>query len=259
MLAALFLPALLCGLSAGGWGVPWADARERALLAVPSALAFALAAWLLRGVDASGAVAGFAVALTLWLAAGWQAFVTLLAVFCLTWAATRVGYARKQQLGTAERRGGRRDAAQVLANTGAAALLAMFSPAGWVVGAVAVLCEAAADTVSSEVGQALSRRPRLITSSLVVEPGTNGAVSLAGTLAGVLGAALIAATALAVHLLSQPWQACLAAAAGIAGMLIDSLLGATLERRGVLGNDGVNAASTIASALLAWLPVSILP
>ena len=70
-------------------------------------LAFALIARLLRGVTTSGSVAGGIVCFLLMLAAGWGGFAALCAVFLMTWTATRLGYRRKQELGTAERRGGR--------------------------------------------------------------------------------------------------------------------------------------------------------
>src|SRR5512135_522180 len=68
---------------------------------------FAAIARLLRGVTASGSVAGGAVCFLLMLAAGWGGFAALATVFAMTWAATRVGYERKQRDGSAERRGGR--------------------------------------------------------------------------------------------------------------------------------------------------------
>src|SRR5216683_8232015 len=77
-----------------------------------------------RGVTTSGAVAGALVCFALLVAAGLSGFVALLAVFLLTWAATRLGYARKQGLGTAEPRAGR-NAAQVFANLGVAAICAL--------------------------------------------------------------------------------------------------------------------------------------
>ncbi len=90
--------------------------------------------------------------------------------------ATRWGAERKSSLGVAERAGGR-NARQVLANLGAAGLCALAAAvfprhsAMLMVGAMAVLAEAAADTVSSEVGQALSAQPRLILGLNLRAPG----------------------------------------------------------------------------------------
>jgi uncharacterized protein (TIGR00297 family) len=220
---------------------------DRAVAALPATAAFAVAARLLRGVTAYGALAGWTVALLLWLAGGWQMFVLLLSVFALTFVATRIGYTRKQRLGAAERRGGRR-ASQVVANVGVAALLAVIAPPYWIVGALAVLCETTADTVSSEIGQAFGGTPRMLTNFSPAPIGTDGAVTVAGTLVGSACAAVIAALAFALHVVS-PTAALTAATAAIAGMFFDSLLGATFERRGRMNNDQVNGASTVFAAL----------
>ena len=115
---------------------------------------------------------------------------------------------------------------------------------------VAALAEAAADTVSSEIGQAIGGTPFLITNGRRVPPGTDGAISLAGTAAGCLAAALVVAAAIPTLRLS-PRQAVVAWIAAIAGLFADSLIGATLERRGWLNNDAVNFLSTAIAALIA--------
>ena len=122
---------------------------------------------------------------------------------------------------------------------------------------MAVLAEAAADTVSSEVGQALSARPRLILGFAPAPPGTNGAVSLEGTLAGCIAAGLVAWTASLAGIVSWRW-APIIAAAGIAGMLFDSFLGASFENRGDMGNDSVNFVSTVFAADLALVATLLL-
>src|ERR1051325_18154 len=137
---------------------------------------FALLARTMRGVSFSGAVAGGVVCFVLYASAGGAAFIMLVLLFTLTWAATRLGYQRKQKLGTAEKKEGR-TAAQVFANVGAAAACAA---AYWwrgnslfLLAMCAALAEAAADTVSSEIGQTSSREARLITNLRKVPAGTN--------------------------------------------------------------------------------------
>ena len=115
---------------------------------------------------------------------------------------------------------------------------------------VAALAEATADTLSSELGEVLGGQPFLITTGQRVLPGTDGAVSLAGTLAGTMGAcAVLLATAATIGL--RPRAAIAAGAGALGGLFFDSLLGATLERRGWLNNDAVNFLSTLAAASLA--------
>lgn len=200
------------------------------------------------------------------------AVVPVLAVFLLAFAATRAGRAQKERMGTAERRMGR-SAAQVAANLGMAALVTSPPLVGWAGAqgwmaraggarmalftlALAALAEAAADTASSELGQVMGGRPRMITTLRAVEPGRDGAISLPGTLAGVIAAAIVAAAgALAVG--GGAIRFWIATAAGIFGLLFDSLLGATLEQRGLLNNDGVNFLSTVAAAAAAWVLLTL--
>jgi uncharacterized protein (TIGR00297 family) len=122
---------------------------------------------------------------------------------------------------------------------------------------MAVLTEAAADTVSSEAGQALSAQPRLILGLVPVPPGTNGAISLEGTLAGCLAAALVAWTASLAGIVSWRWVPIISLA-GVAGMLFDSYLGASFENHGDMGNDSVNFVSTVFAADLALVATLLL-
>jgi uncharacterized protein (TIGR00297 family) len=226
---------------------------QRVPMAIVITTLFGIGGYLSRGVSKSGAIAGGFLAFLLYVSAGPSAFVALVGVFILTWVTTRIGYVRKASMGLAENRKGR-GARQVLANVGAAAgfaLAGLFIPALEVASAAA-LAEAAADTASSECGEALARRAYLITGLRRVEVGTDGGISLPGTLAGILASFLIAALAA-----SSGWIASrhvsVIAVAGFLGTLFDSLLGATLERRRMIGNNGVNFASTVSAAIIALL------
>jgi uncharacterized protein (TIGR00297 family) len=225
------------------------------LIAVLVTLAFAVMGFVVGGVTLSGAVAGFAIAFVLYYCIGSGAFAVLLAVFGITWLTTRFGYAHKEKLGIAEDRRGR-NAWQVLANLGVAASLAVtsmfaFKQLAWVA-AVAALCEAAADTASSECGQAWSDNAYLITGFRRVPAGNDGAVSAVGTLVSVIAGALVALVAVLEGVLTLRLAA-VAALAGFLGTVVDSLLGATLERRTLLGNNSVNFLSTLSAALIAAL------
>ncbi|HEV2117257.1 MAG TPA: DUF92 domain-containing protein, partial [Terriglobales bacterium] len=117
-------------------------------------------------------------------------------------------------------------------------------------GLSAAMAEAAADTVSSEYGQARETSAYLITTWEQVPSGTDGGISLPGTLAGIAASILLALICAAAGLVTRRWVA-VVLAAGILGMLADSYLGAWLERRGRLNNDQVNFVSTVIAALLA--------
>jgi uncharacterized protein (TIGR00297 family) len=171
----------------------------------------------------------------------------LIALFVLTFAATRYGRKKKEARGLAEKRSGRR-ASQVVANLGVAAL---FASVGWYGGCLAALAEATADTVSSEIGQAVGGPTWLITKFTRVAAGRDGGVSVAGTLAGVLGAGLV--VIVGAPGLVRWTDGVVVFVCACAGLAFDSLLGATVEERGWLGNDLVNFCSTLFTAVLAGL------
>jgi len=173
----------------------------------------------------------------------------------LTFSATRFGRRKKEQLGVAEDKHGR-NAAQVAANLGvaglaAAAALSLPSLGPWCAVAVtAALAEATADTLASELGEVLGGQPFMVTTFRRVPAGSDGAVSLAGTLAGTCAAVVVVLVAVLALGLSQGTAVC-AGLGAIAGLFVDSLLGATAERRGWLNNDAVNFLSTLAAAAIA--------
>ncbi len=187
-------------------------------------------------VTNSGAIFGAAVAAALYMFAGPPGFAMLAAFFVIGSASTRIAGGRHDP----------RNGWQAVANAGAAVLFAWI---GWPFALVASLAEAAADTVASEMGP-LSRGPVfLLVSGAKVAPRTSGGVSVAGTLAGIAAAAVMAVLALALRMISldQVPGVVLAAATGSA---IDSLLGGTLEKRGWLNNDAVNFLGTLSAGLL---------
>ncbi len=220
-------------------------------------LVFAALARLVRGVTWSGAIAGAVVCFLLYAGAGPGAFAALVAVFSLAWVSTRWGYKQKLKSGTAERKDGRR-ASQVIANLGVAAVCAAFYPVSggraiFLLAMAAALSEAAADTVSSEVGKAWGEA-RLVTTWQPVPAGTDGGVSVAGTLAGIVAAALVSGVCALTGLLPLRWAG-LSLTAAIGGMIADSYLGATLERRRLLNNDLVNLLGTLVAVGITLLLV----
>ncbi len=236
------------------YGIVLSDPAQKIWLFIAITAVFAALGRAMRGVTTAGALAGAAVSFAILLGAGLPGFAALVALFVLTWASTRIGYTRKQRLGIAEARIGRNER-QVFANLGIAGICsALYAVAGheqrllFAMGAA--LAEAAADTVSSEIGQALGGTPRLISNWREVPVGTDGGITIAGMLAGSVGAIVVGVVCATTGLFG--WRLFpLCAGAGIAAMLVDSLLGATLEQRNVLGNNEVNFVSTAIAAVLA--------
>lgn len=175
---------------------------------------------------------------TLW-GLGWRGLLLLLAFFVLSTLLSRRGTARNER--------------QVIANGGVAALAALAGNWLWFAGALAA---ANADTWATEIGTRSRTPPRLITSWARVSAGTDGGMTLLGTVGGTAGAALIAGLSIGL------WPgglglAMIVAVAGAAGMLVDSLLGATVQGKvWWMDNDAVNLAATMtgaAGAACAWL------
>jgi uncharacterized protein (TIGR00297 family) len=250
-----------------------AQSAPAAIWAVGLSALLGLVTWRLRAVTPAAAATGATITASLMLSTAvvpyqpWHSALTpTLAVSVLAFAATKVGRAKKERLGTAERRMGR-SASQVAANLGFAALVASGPVQYWLWDrswlprhfsaqapffalALAALAEAAADTVSSEIGQVLGGRPRMITTLRAVNAGRDGAVSLAGSVAGVIAAGVV--TCLGTLALRGDWTLFAVSSAGaVFGLFFDSLLGATLEEWDLLNNDAVNFLSTASAAALA--------
>ena len=190
--------------------------------------------WLTR----RGAVAALAVGLGTVYGFGWRGLVLLLAFFVSGSLLTEGG--------------GQRTARQVIANGGVAAFAALAG--NWVAFAGAIAA-ATADTWASEIGRRSPTLPRLITTGKPVPAGTDGGVTALGTAGGVVGAAFGAGLSLLLSPVSNAgvsrpgWFGGIVFAAGVAGMLFDSLLGATLQRKlRWFDNDAVNLAATLTGA-----------
>jgi uncharacterized protein (TIGR00297 family) len=233
---------------------------------LPAALALnLLVAWAgyrARTVSVPGAAIGAIIGLTVFIGAGWQGWILLLATFMAAAVASRLGLKRKMLLGIAEERGGRRGPGNAIANTGVAAIAAVIALTGHSADAArlalaAALAAGGSDTIASEIGKAWGRRTWSIASLAQVPPGTSGAMSVEGTLAGLAGAFGLGATAVALGLIPLAWLWPVVIGA-TTGSLLESWLGATLEAPGILNNDMLNfintaAAAVISLAVAAWL------
>jgi uncharacterized protein (TIGR00297 family) len=240
-------------------------AAEIAASRLPAALALnalvAFAGYRARTVSRSGAIVGAVIGITIFAALGWRGWLLLLVTFLAASIASKMGLERKTLLGIAEERGGRRGVGNAIANTGVAAVAAVVALTGHSAPAAqlafaAALAAGGSDTIASEIGKAWGRRTFLITSLRGVPPGTSGALSLEGTIAGVLGALGLGGVAVALGLIPLAWLAALVAGA-TAGSLLESWLGATLEAPGILNNDMLNFINTAAGALVTLLLVNL--
>lgn len=189
---------------------------------------------------------------------GWFLFFILLTFFFLGSLFTRYKYNYKLAHGIAEEKKGMRGYKNVFSNSLPALSLAVaygiFPSHAWVLlpaylGSVATACS---DTLASEIGETCKGEPRMITTFKKVSAGTDGAVSRLGEWAAFFGAAMIAF--LAFLLIKSDFGLVIAVTAGgFIGTNIDSVLGATLQQKGYLSNNGVNLCATISGAIISGI------
>jgi uncharacterized protein (TIGR00297 family) len=213
----------------------------------------------LHMVSFSGFAVGFLIGTTIYTFGGYQLFLILFTFFFLGSAATKFGYARKKAIGVAQEKGGARGWKNAVANCSVAAFLAilsMLSPLPYalifVAGFFGAFATAASDTVSSEIGQVLGKHPILITTLKPVPVGTEGAISLEGTFAGILASVILCAAGIAIADIPI-WMAVVCVIAAFVGTTVESYLGATLEQMKVVDNEIINFANTLVGAAVAML------
>jgi uncharacterized protein (TIGR00297 family) len=246
-LPAAVASGLLLGAIAEGGGAPAAAVAERLLPAALVVGLFAAVALAVRATDRRGAAAGFALGGTAYLSFGLRGFA-LLALF------VGLGAAASRLRGGPGRARSARHAVANLAVPSFAALLHLFRTADVLEAAYAgALAAALADTLSGEIGMLSRTLPRLILGFRPVPPGTNGGVTMLGTVSGVAAALVLAGAGLGLGFLGGRWAAAVAFG-GAAGTLFDSILGASAENAGLLGNEEVNFLATLFGALVACSP-----
>ncbi len=171
--------------------------------------------------------------------------------------ATRFRKGRKEAMGKAEEKGGRRGAENVLANVSVAAFCALVAGLGgngdvYRLAAAAALATALMDTVGTEIGQSVSSPTVLLPDFRRVPPGTDGAVSVAGTLAGCVAAAALAFAGVTTLLLTTRGAVAVVLAA-VAGTVLESLLGREGASWRLSNGHVLNFLNTLAGAAVAPL------
>lgn len=207
----------------------------------------------------------------LWTTLGWRGWTVCVLYLFLGQLVTKVGFDEKESLGIAEGRGGRRGPENVwgsaftgvlCASAAAQALKSGVPFLGltsdvWILGYVASLATKLADTFASEIGKAYGKTTFLITTLQPVSRGTEGAVSLEGTLASIVGGFALSVYAyLAVGLITSLQGVGVATIAAFVATMIESLIGATLQEKEGLGwmsNEVVNFFNTLIGAAVAML------
>lgn len=224
------------------------------------AFSFGYVAYRLRVADLSGLFSGALVGIILIVFADVWWFFVILVFMMVGSAATRYRFEYKSSLGAAESHGGVRGYVNVFSNllvgTAAAVLFGLAGQVGSTAGQVMCtalfvgsVATAAADTFAGEIGMTTSA-PVLITTFEIVPRGTNGGITLGGEIAACIGSLAVAGAACVMGVITLPMLA-VCTLAGFIGTNIDSLVGATLENRGYIGNAGTNLIATLGGGLFA--------
>ncbi len=240
------------------------------MIAVAFPLVIGMASYKLAAADLSGALAGVLSGLLMILFGGIGWFVLLLVFFFLGTIFTKYKYAYKCALGAAQSKEGSRGYRNVFGNCliplifvvayGAIGSINIpyfgeLDKAVFIIGYLGSMATATADTLASEVGSTYKGQPRMITTLKKVKAGTDGAVSVLGEAAAFFGSVSIAAVAVLLGVVGPgAWPAViLTVVGGFLGTNFDSVLGATLQRRKLLTNEGVNFFATMAGGAVSIL------
>ena len=224
-------------------------------LAVVVCAGFAYFAYRAKTVDASGVFAAVLFGIILITFAGVPWFLVVISFFILGSFFTKYRSAEKVFLGVEQEKSGRRGYMNAFANAlvGVAGAILFGLTGNEIFTALFLGCiaTATADTLASEIG-VTGGTPYLITTLRPVPAGTNGGVTVLGELACLFGALIICGIAFLLEV--APWYVCLIGiAAGVFGTNMDSLIGALIENKGVIGNSGTNLLATLSGGLFAMV------
>lgn len=234
---------------------PWLIAL--ALNTILLAIAYILPKKLLTS---AGYLHAWLLGVLIWGTLGWRGYTIIMSYFFVGSAVTRIGIKQKEAEGIAEKRSGMRGPENVwgsaLAGTICAILtLLVSSPTKelLILGYVASLSTKLSDTCASEVGKAYGKSTFLITTLQPVPRGTEGAISLEGTLAGFFASAAIASLGWGLGIIN-PIGVILCIIAAFVATNLESVIGATLQHKWEwLTNEWVNVINTLIGATIAIL------
>lgn len=217
---------------------------------------------LLKKLTIEAAAVGCVLAIVIFYGSGWISLLLMAVFFVLSTFATGWKRKTKEQLNIAERDKGKRKASQVFANAGVAAIASIISlvyPNYLEISQMMIAASfssAIADTLSSELGSVYGKNCYNILSFKKEQRGVDGAISIEGTLFGLIGSIIVAGIFL--FYTESALAFLIVLIAGTIGNLSDSVLGATLERKGIIKNDVVNFLNTLIAAMLALIAFIII-
>ncbi len=195
----------------------------------------------------------------LWGSLGWKGWISVVLYLLLGSLVTKVGFKYKNKLGIAEKRGGRRGPENVLGSASTGLFLALMIKLNLAnvillkLGFAASFAAKLADTFGSEIGKRYGKNTFLITTFKKVRQGTEGAISLEGTIASLIGALIMSFVMFILGFITIDKGFLIVCFSGFAATIFESFIGATFQDKFNLSNEVVNAIQTSFSATLAIL------
>ena len=228
---------------------------EKMVVALAFSFFLGILAYRAKIADVSALLSAALLGVLIIVFSGLSWFLLLLTFFILGGGFTRYKYAYKESIGIAQAKEGIRSYENVFSNSTAALALAVAygifpeHSLPIIYAYMGTVATATGDTLASEIGTTAKGKPRMITTLKLSEPGADGAVSLLGELAAIFGSAVIGLLAYMLGVSDNlVLTVLITTAGGFFGTNMDSLLGATLQKRGMLSNSGVNFVATFAGA-----------
>ncbi len=203
-----------------------------------------------------GLVSSWILGNTIWLGFGFEGWVYMLSYFALGSIVTKLKFKEKEEKGIEEKRSGARGYENVLGSGATASIFSILSLLSgynylYNIGFVSSIATKLSDTFASEVGKAYGRNCYLITNFKKVDPGTEGAISIEGTFAGILGSILLSLISVELGIIELKEVPNVILSAFIA-TTIESYLGATIQgKKDFLTNEFINFINTFIGALIA--------
>ena len=195
----------------------------------------------------------------LWGSLSWQGWLTVVIYLILGSLVTKVGYKYKDKIGIAEKRGGRRGPENVWGSASTGLFFAIMLSLDisdnvlLKIGFAASFAAKLADTFGSEIGKRFGRNTFLITSFKRVKKGSEGGISLEGTLASLVGSTIMSWVMFSLEIITLKSQFIIVSISGFMATIFESFIGAKFQERFNLSNEFVNSLQTGISSIFAIL------
>ncbi len=193
----------------------------------------------------------------LWGCFSWQGWSAVVIYLLLGSLVTKIGYKFKNEKGIAEKRGGKRGPENVWGSAATGLFFAIMVKLNFTnlvfykIGFAASFAAKLADTFGSEIGKRFGRNTYLITSFRKVESGTEGGISLEGTIASALGAIFMSLIMFILNIISTKYQFLIVAISAFLATISESFIGAKFQDKYKLSNELVNSIQTSISSIIA--------